>query len=75
MQLFDFRWLARPSGRVISPRIIAISFPMTYFVPISIGTFTKGLGFHDLMPHLAELAVFIPALTLLSLLFLRKQER
>jgi hypothetical protein len=24
MQLFDFRWLARPSGRVISPRIIAI---------------------------------------------------
>jgi hypothetical protein len=46
MQLFDFRWLARPSGRVISPRIIAISFPMTYFVPISIGTSTKGLGFH-----------------------------
>ena len=56
-------------------QIMGRAFPMTYFVPISIGTFTKGLGFHDLMPHLAELAVFIPALTFLSLLFLRKQER
>jgi ribosome-dependent ATPase len=56
-------------------QIMGRAFPMTYFVPISIGTFTKGLGFHDLMPHLAELAVFIPVLTFLSLLFLRKQER
>ena len=56
-------------------QIMGRAFPMTYFVPISIGTFTKGLGFHDLMPHLAELAVFIPVLTFLSLLFLRKQQR
>ena len=56
-------------------QIMGRAFPMTYFVPISIGTFTKGLGFHDLIPHLAELAVFIPVLTFLSLLFLRKQER
>ena len=48
---------------------------MTYFVPISVGTFTKGLGFHDLTPSLTELAVFIPALTVLSLLLLRRQER
>jgi ribosome-dependent ATPase len=48
---------------------------MTYFVPISIGTFTKGLGFADLSENLAALAVFIPILTLLSLLLLRKQER
>ena len=50
-------------------------FPMTYFLPISIGTFTKGLGFEDLGVKLAGLAVFIPVLTLLSLLLLRKQER
>jgi len=50
-------------------------FPMTYFIPISVGTFTKGLGFGDLAPHLAELALFIPALTLISLMLLRKQER
>ena len=56
-------------------QIIGRCFPMTYFVPISIGTFTKGLGFADLSPNLAALAVFIPILILLSLLLLRKQER
>jgi ribosome-dependent ATPase len=56
-------------------RIMGRLFPMTYFLPISVGTFTKGLGFSDLATNLAALAVFIPALTLLSLLLLRKQER
>jgi len=50
-------------------------FPMTYFLPVSVGTFTKGLGFSDLAMKLAALAVFVPALAFLSLLMLRKQER
>jgi ribosome-dependent ATPase len=56
-------------------QIIGRGFPMTYFVPISVGTFTKALGFLDLASNLAALAVFIPILTLLSVLLLRKQER
>ncbi len=56
-------------------QIMGRAFPMTYFRPIAVGTFTKGLGFGDLAAHLAQLAVFIPALTLISLLLLRKQER
>jgi len=56
-------------------QIMGRAFPMTYFVPISVGTFTKGLGFHDLTPSLTELGLFVPALTVLSLLFLQKQER
>ena len=48
---------------------------MSYFVPISVGTFTKGLGFGDLALDLLALAVFIPVLTVLSPLLLRKQER
>jgi ribosome-dependent ATPase len=48
---------------------------MTYFIPISIGAFTKGLSFGDLAANVAELAVFIPGLTLISFLLLRKQER
>jgi ribosome-dependent ATPase len=56
-------------------RIMGRLFPMTYFLPVSVGTFTKGLGFADLATKLGALAVFIPALTLLSLLLLRKQER
>ena len=50
-------------------------FPMTYFVPISVGTFTKGLGFADLSGHLLALLAFVPALTLLSLILLRGQEK
>jgi ribosome-dependent ATPase len=56
-------------------RIMGHLFPMSYFLPISVGTFTKGLGFADLSGQLGELAIFVPALTLLSLLLLRKQER
>jgi len=56
-------------------QIIGRAFPMTYFVPISVGTFTKGLGIADLGANIAELAAFIPVLTLISLLLLRKQER
>ena len=50
-------------------------FPMTYFLPISVGTFTKGLGIADLSRHLAALAMFVPGLLALSLLLLRKQEK
>ncbi|HYZ42025.1 MAG TPA: ABC transporter permease, partial [Stellaceae bacterium] len=55
-------------------KIMGRLFPMTYFLPISVGTFTKGLGFSDLTTDLAGLAFFIPALTALNLLLLRKQE-
>jgi ribosome-dependent ATPase len=48
---------------------------MTYFVPISVGTFTKGLGIGDLWTDLVALAVFVPVLALLSVVMLRKQER
>jgi ribosome-dependent ATPase len=50
-------------------------FPMTYFLPISVGTFTKGLGFEDLAENLLALAVFSMILILLSLSFLRGQEK
>jgi ribosome-dependent ATPase len=56
-------------------RIMGRGFPMTYFLPISVGAFTKGLGFSDLATNLVILAIFIPVLTSLSLLLLRKQER
>jgi ribosome-dependent ATPase len=56
-------------------QIIGRVFPMSYFVPISVGTFTKGLGFADLGRDLLALAVFVPIFTLISVLLLRKQER
>ena len=36
-------------------QIMGRGFPMTYFVPISVGTFTKGLGFRDLGTELWQL--------------------
>jgi ribosome-dependent ATPase len=56
-------------------QIMGRAFPMTYFVPISVGAFTKGLGIADLGGNIASLAVFIPVLTLISFLLLRRQER
>jgi ribosome-dependent ATPase len=56
-------------------RILGSGFPMSYFLPISVGTFTKGLGFADLAANLFILAVFVPVLTGMSLVLLRKQER
>lgn len=49
-------------------------FPTTYFINISVGAFTKALGFFDLIPDYLALAAFIPALIILSLIFLKKQE-
>jgi ribosome-dependent ATPase len=59
----------------IEAQIMGRAFPMTYFVPISVGTFTKGLGITDLWTDLVALALFVPMLALLSVLMLRKQER
>jgi ribosome-dependent ATPase len=58
-----------------TPYLIGRGFPMTYFRLVSVGTFTKGLGFADLSHQVAALAVFIPMFTLLNVLLLRKQER
>jgi ribosome-dependent ATPase len=55
--------------------VMGQGFPMTYFRRISVGAFTKGLGFDDLGASLLALAVFVPVFMLISLAFLRKQER
>ncbi|MGG5886366.1 ribosome-associated ATPase/putative transporter RbbA [Falsiroseomonas sp. HC035] len=56
-------------------RVIGELFPTGYFMKISVGTFTKGLGFADLLPFLLPLATFIPVLTMASVLLLHKQDR
>jgi ribosome-dependent ATPase len=63
------------SSLAAGAQVMGRGFPMTYFVPISVGTFTKGLGIGDLWTDLVALAVFVPVLALLSVLMLRRQER
>jgi ribosome-dependent ATPase len=62
------------SSLVGIPALIGMGFPMTYFLKISVGVFTKGLGFSDLSMTLLAVALFIPIMIASSLVFLRKQE-
>jgi ribosome-dependent ATPase len=55
--------------------IIGKIIPTTYFMNISVGTFTKGLGFGELSSEFAALLIFLPILTALSVLLLNRQER
>ncbi|EPX77741.1 ribosome-associated ATPase/putative transporter RbbA [Litoreibacter arenae] len=56
-------------------QIMGTFWPTTWYMGISVGTFTKGLGLSELAGHLLRLAAFGPILTLLAVLALRKQER
>ena len=55
--------------------VIGHGFPMMYFLNISVGSFTKALGFAELQGDVLALLVFFPVLTLLSMVLLRPQER
>lgn len=50
-------------------------YPMTYFVVISRGTFSKALGFGDLSGAFLPLLIAIPVLLGLGIVLLRKQAR
>ena len=55
-------------------KAIGATFPSTYFHHVSVGAFTKGLGFAELRTDYAALGVLIALFLLLALALLRKQE-
>ena len=55
-------------------RLAGLSFPSGWYQPVSVGTFTKGLGFQDLWLNLVVLAAFFVAFGVAAVLILRKQE-
>jgi ribosome-dependent ATPase len=56
-------------------RLIGLMFPAAWFQPISVGTFTKGLGFSDLWFNALVLAAFALVYLLAAQAVLQKQER
>lgn len=56
-------------------RTIGALWPSSYFLHLSVGAFTKGLGWQALMPDILALACFGPAITAIAALSLRAQER
>jgi ribosome-dependent ATPase len=55
-------------------RWIGLGFPSGWFTQISLGTFTKALGFADLWPDLLLLTVFALGFVAIAAVILRKQE-
>jgi ribosome-dependent ATPase len=51
-----------------------LSFPSAWYELVSVGTFTKGLGFADLWLNLLVLAGFFAGFGVAGVLILRKQE-
>lgn len=56
-------------------RFMGYLWPTSYYLHMSVGAFTKGLGFTDMASDLLALTLFGPAFLLLSALLLRKQEK
>jgi ribosome-dependent ATPase len=55
--------------------LIGNIYPMTYFLTIARGTFSKALDFSDLYASFIPLAIAIPVLIVLCAALLKKQER
>jgi ribosome-dependent ATPase len=55
-------------------RLSGLSFPPAWYQPISVGAFTKGLGFDELWFNLLMLAAFFVVYLVAAQLILRKQE-
>jgi ribosome-dependent ATPase len=55
-------------------RVLGLSFPPAWYQPISVGAFTKGLGFDELWPNLLMLAGFFLLFLVAAQFILRKQE-
>jgi ribosome-dependent ATPase len=55
-------------------RLLGLGFPPAWYQPISIGAFTKGLGFAELWLNLLVLAGFFILFLVAAQLVLRKQE-
>jgi ribosome-dependent ATPase len=55
-------------------RLFGLGFPSAWYQPISVGAFTKSLGFEDLWPNLLVLAGFFILYLVAAKLILAKQE-
>ncbi len=56
-------------------QVIGSLWPASYFLHLSVGAFTKGLGWEGLAPDIAMLALYGPVFTAIAALALRGQER
>jgi ribosome-dependent ATPase len=71
---FQYSGLLSPVSSLQGPSLaFGRLFPTTYYLNISVGTFTKDLGFAELGPNFLALALIFVVLTALSVALIRKQ--
>ncbi len=76
MPTFIFSGFLQPvSSLEGGARVIGTLWPATYYMHLSVGTFTKGLGLADVAMDIVALLAFIPVFITIATFFLRKQER
>ena len=76
MPTFQFSGFLQPvSALEGGARVLGNLWPATYYMHMSVGAYTKGLGLIDLLPDMLALCAFIPVFIAISAFGLRKQER
>jgi ribosome-dependent ATPase len=71
---FQYSGLLSPVSSLQGPSLVfGRLFPTTYYLNISVGAFTKDLGFAELGPNFLALALIFVVLSALSVMLIRKQ--
>jgi ribosome-dependent ATPase len=73
---FDFSGLITPvSALTGGAKVMSLIFPARYFLSISVGTFTKGIGFPELVWDYVFLAVIYASIQGMTVMLLKKQDK
>ena len=73
---FDFSGLTTPASTLIGgAKFMSLIFPARYFLNISVGTFTKGIGFPELIWNFVFLIMIYMTIQIMTVFLLKKQEK
>ena len=73
---FDFSGLTTPASTLIGgAKFMSWVFPARYFLNISVGTFTKGIGFPELQWNFVFLGMIYIAIQTMTVFLLKKQDK
>jgi ribosome-dependent ATPase len=73
---FDLSGLTSPASTLVGgAKFMSRIFPARYLLNISVGTFTKGIGFAELVWNFVSLIIIYTAIQTMTVLLLKKQEK
>jgi ribosome-dependent ATPase len=73
---FDFSGLITPASTLIGgAKFMSWIFPARYFLNISVGTFTKGIGFPELIWNFVFLVMIYTTIQTMTVFLLKKQDK